>query len=165
MGVSRIAIIGSFRQHYEKVIQALEVFQSINVEITTPKGSNIIKKGISFVRFESDDKEWTDEMVQVVALHRILRADITFVVAPEGYVGRTTCYEIGRIIQAQKPIYFSEMPKDLPICIPDSNISSAINLSKQIESGTFKPMRLYGNTTSKLERLEMDLINGKYQKI
>ena len=57
------------------------------------------------------------------------------------------------------------MPKDLPICIPDSNISSAINLSKQIESGTFKPMQLYGNTSSKLERLEMDLINGKYQKI
>lgn len=165
MEISSIAVIGSFRQHYDEVIQALTTFQSVDVKITTPKGTNIIKEGIPFVRFESDCDEWTDEMVQVVALHRILRADIIFVVAPKGYVGRTTCYEIGRIIQAQKPIYFSEMPNDLPIYIPPSNICSADVLTKQIESGTFKSMPLHGNSSSEIERLEMDLINGKYQKI
>ncbi len=165
MGISSIAIIGSFRQHYEEVIQALTLFQSLGVKITTPKGTNIIKEGIPFIRFESDCDEWSDEMVQLVALHRILRADIIFVVAPKGYVGRTTCYEIGRIIQAQKPIYFSEMPKDLPIYIPDSNICSAEVLTRQIKSGAFKSMQLHGNSSSEIERLEMDLINGKYKEI
>src|SRR4051794_5310793 len=112
-----IAIIGSFRQHYKEVLDAWEVFTRAGIEVTSPKGTSILEGGIPFVRFESDEGRLSDEEVQLIALHRILRASVVYTVAPNGYVGRTTCYEIGRIIQARKPIYFSERPVDLPISI------------------------------------------------
>jgi len=136
--ISSVALIGSFRQHYDAVLKSLRAFTSIGLAVTTPRGSTIVKHGIPFVRFESDESEWTDEMIQVVALHRILRADFVFVVVPNGYVGRTTCYEIGLIIQARKPVYFSERPNDLPVCIPEEHICSASFLAEQIRAGTFR---------------------------
>jgi hypothetical protein len=43
-------------------------------------------------------------------------------VAPNGYVGRTTCYEIGRLVQAARPVYFSDPPDDLPLFVPQSHV-------------------------------------------
>ena len=163
--VSSVALIGSFRQHYISIRESLIVFKGAGLEITTPKGADIIKPGIPFIRFESDHSRWTDEMIQVVALHRILRADFVFTVVPQGYVGRTTCYEIGRIIQAGKPIYFSDLPVDLPLYIPDSHISTAVRITEQIHNGTFHPQQLHNGKENKLEKLERCLINGTYENI
>ena len=101
-----VALIGSFRQHYNVVLESLSAFEAVGLTVTAPRGTGIVKHGIPFVRFESDETEWTDEMIQVAALHRILRADFVFTVVPNGYVGRTTCYEIGRVIQAKKTVVF-----------------------------------------------------------
>lgn len=163
--VSTVALIGSFRQHYNIVLEPLTVFKGIGLLVSTPIGTRIIKNGIPFVRFESDESEWTDEMIQVVALHRILRADFVFVVVPNGYVGRTTCYEIGRIIQARKPVYFSERPNDLPVCIPADHICSASYLAEQILAGRFRPRPLHTNRANLVEKLEQDLLNGHYKTI
>jgi len=104
--ISTVAIIGSFRQHYARVQDAWVALSSLGLTVTSPKGTPIREQGIPFVRFMSDPEKWPDDKVQTVALHRIFRAQFVYVVAPEGYVGRTTCYEIGRAIQAQRPIYF-----------------------------------------------------------
>lgn len=96
--------------------------------VTSPLGSAIIEEGIPFVRFETDEPTWDDPTVQTVALHRILRAQLTYVVVPGGYIGRTTCYELGRIVQAKQPVYFSDRPADLPIAIPASHILTPAQL-------------------------------------
>jgi len=163
--VSSVALIGSFRQHYNVVLESLTAFEAVGLKVTTPKGTRIVKHGISFVRFESDEAEWADEMVQVAALHRILHADFVFVVAPGGYVGRTTCYEIGRVIQAGKPVYFSDRPEDLPLWISDSHICSAAHIVKQIQCGTFRPEKLHTNVSSAVGEFERDLLNGRYRDI
>ncbi len=163
--VSSVALIGSFRQHYNAVLESLTAFEAVGLVVTTPKGAKIVKHAIPFVRFESDEIEWADEMVQIVALHRILRADFVFTVVPNGYVGRTTCYEIGRVIQAGKPVYFSDRPVDLPLVIPDSHISSADQIAKQIHSGTFRPELLHTHVDSSLGELEQDLLHGQYKNI
>src|SRR5215217_654615 len=119
-----VAIIGSFRQHYSEVLAAWASFRAAHWIITSPLGSPIIEEGIPFVRFEADDPRWGDPMVQTVALHRILRADLTYVVAPAGYIGRTTCYELGRILQARRPVYFSAQLDDLPLAVPELWIAS-----------------------------------------
>ncbi len=163
--VSSVALIGSFRQHYNAVLEYLSAFEAVGLAVTTPKGTGIVKHGIPFVRFASDETEWTDEMVQVAALHRILRADFVFAVVPNGYVGRTTCYEIGRVIQAEKPVYFSDRPEDLPLWIPDSHIFSAARIVEQIHCGTFRPELLHTDVSSTVEELERDLLNGRYKNI
>lgn len=154
-----VAIIGSFRQHYNTVIGALLAFRGAGIEITTPKGTGIQEEGIEFVRFHSDPPEWDDPTVQTVALHRILRADAVYVVAPGGYVGRTTCYEIGRVLQAGKPLYFSSHPNDLPIAIPDSHVMTPSALAELVLKGRATPPFEDVSTYSALERR---LLTGDY---
>ena len=163
--IKNVALIGSFRQYYKAVLESLAAFADVGLVTTTPKGTPIVEPGIPFVRFESDETDWTDEMVQVAALHRILRADFVFVVVPEGYVGRTTCYEIGRVVQAGRPIYFSQRPDDLPLFIPDSNIKTAKEIAKEIRTKNFEPSALHTHESSELGRLERDLLDGQYADI
>lgn len=125
IGGRSAAVIGSFRQHYGAVLGAVEAFRAAGWHVTSPLGSGIVREGIPFVRFESDDAALDDNAVQALALHRILRADMTYVVAPDGYVGRTTCYEIGRLVQAARPVYFSNPPADLPLLVPSSHVLPA----------------------------------------
>lgn len=126
--VESVAIIGSFRQRYEQVLEAWQTFSDAGMTVTSPLGSPVIEPGIPFVRFSSDNEEHSDAMVQTIALHRIMRADFTYVMAPDGYVGRTTCYEIGRLMQVPRPLYFSEEPDDLPIAVPASHVTQAAML-------------------------------------
>lgn len=55
-------------------------------------------------------------------LRKILKADAVYVYDPNGYVGKTTCYELGVLISKRKPLYFFEMPKDLPLPISQKQI-------------------------------------------
>lgn len=157
---SRVALIGSFKQHYSHVLGAHDTFRSAGWTVTSPLGDPIIEEGIDFVRFGSDPPDWDNPMVQTVALHRILRADVVYVLAPGGYVGRTTCYEIGRIIQADRPIYFSEQPDDLPIDVPDDNVVSPQRLVDLAVAGRVAP--LYANAQGGNAGLERDLVSGRY---
>ena len=122
--ITKIAVIGSFRQHYDKILSVIDTFKESGLEVTSPAGAEIIEPDIEFVRFTSDSVESDDSTVQSVTIRRIFAADIVYVVAPNGYIGRTTCYEIGRLVQAQLPIYFSEVPKDLPVFVPDEFVAS-----------------------------------------
>jgi hypothetical protein len=165
MTARRVAIIGSFRQHYAAVLAAHVSFKEAGLEITSPKGDPIITPGIDFVRFTSDPVLADDPMVQTIALHRILRADFVYVVAPNGYAGRTTCYEVGRVVQAGRPLYFSEQPNDLPLRIPSSHVLTARQVAEQVQKGDFRPTRIFGTTTDEYARSEEDLLNGHYYEL
>lgn len=122
--LTKIAVIGSFRQHYGKILSVIDKFKKSGLEVTSPGGAEIIEPDIEFVRFTSDSIESDDSTVQSETVRRIFAADMVYVVVPDGYIGRTTCYEVGRLVQAQMPIYFSEVPKDLPVFVPDEFIAS-----------------------------------------
>lgn len=124
----KVAVIGSFRKHYAAVREAISTFRAAGWTVTSPSGSEVLEPGIEFVRFETDDASQSDAEVQSVTLARIFDADIVYVVAPAGYVGRTTCYEIGRLIQAGRSVYFSEHPDDLPIRVPSRFVANAARL-------------------------------------
>jgi hypothetical protein len=101
-------------------------------------------------------------MVQTVALHRILRADFVYVVAPGGYVGRTTCYEIGRIIQLQRPLFFSALPKDLPIAISEDHVYSLEEIVALLGNGGFRPRCMFDSAEDRQGALERDLLLNKF---
>lgn len=161
--VITIAIIGSFKQHYDHVLKVLKQVKELGIEVTSPTGHQIIEEGIPFVRFTSDNADWEDDMVQTVALHRILRADMVYVVAPDGYVGRTTCYEIGRIVQSSRPLYFSEAPQDLPLAVPASHVIAPEALVDKLSRQDLNPAPLTSAGDSLQVRLERMLILGHYK--
>jgi hypothetical protein len=160
----KIAIIGSFRQHYEPVRSAIATFSEAGFIVTSPLGDDVVKPGINFVRFTSDDTRLDDATVQTIALHRILGADFIYVVAPFGYVGRTTCYEIGRVVQARKPVLFSERPTDLPVRVPDSHVLSPVEAALAICSGSAFSSA-FAARRDDYEELEDDLTIGRIRAI
>lgn len=163
-GQPTVAIIGSFKQHNSAVKDACRIFRDAGVFVTSPLGVEIIKEGIPFVRFTTDNADSSDPEVQVLALHRIFRAQFVYVVAPSGYVGRTTCYEIGRVLQARRPIYFSARPNDLPIWVPNEFILSPSVLAQLAIRPGWQPTWLYENGKESSCQLERHLLNGQYKQ-
>lgn len=160
--VDSVALIGSFQHHYREVCSAWLAFSEAGFKVTTPMGTPIIEDGVPFVRFTSDPEDSSDPEIQTIALHRILRADFVFVVAPCGYVGKTTCYEIGRIIQAKRPLYFSQYPDDLPIHVPDEHVKSVPEIISLIQTNTFEPQAMY--IAHDRNPHECDLLDGVYRE-
>ena len=58
----------------------------------------------------------------MITLDKIVAADAVYVYNPKGYVGRTTCYEIGFCFSKRKPIYFYDHPFDLPIPVLEERV-------------------------------------------
>lgn len=156
-----VAIIGSFKQHNEEIQALCHSLRELGITVTNPQGGNIVNVGHEFVRYETDDPELTDDAVQSLALHRILRASFVYAVLPNGYIGRTTCYEVGRVVQARKPIYFSQRPNDLPLGVPDQYILDREALLSRVTDMAWVPEWLFHDGTTVTSNLEQDLIAGR----
>lgn len=159
--IKSVAIIGSFRKkgHFEYIQKMCEAFQKIGLSVTSPKKADIIKPDISFVRLNTDPEKLSDEMVQTIALHRILRASFVYVSCIDGYIGKTTAYEIGRVIQSRTPIYFSQRPDDLPIYVPDHHVITLDAIIDLLKRASFVPRPLYSDLKISQAMLETELID------
>lgn len=155
-----VAVIGSFKKHNDSVQRVCVAVRAAGFTITSPLGSEIVEHGIDFVRFESDATDLSDADVQSLALNRIFAADLVYVVAPKGYVGNTTCYEIGRIIQRRQPIYFSSQPVDLPLYVPPSFVLHHVLLLQEMNSMDWQPAWLFQNDSSPVSISERGLLAG-----
>lgn len=129
-----VSIIGSFRQHYPLVVRAARELAALGIAVRSPKICRIINPGSDYARFETDPPESPDQLIQAVTLAKILSSDLVYVVAPGGYVGRTTCYELGRIHERSIPVYFSAVPRDLPIEISPGSVLCVHDLGRKILS-------------------------------
>jgi len=123
-----VSVIGSFRKYYSEVAKAVEEFESFGMLVRSPPLSVVVNPGGEFTRFQSDDPDVSNRKIQELTMEKILASELVYVVAPRGYVGRTTCYEIGRIHENGIPLYFSQRPKDLPIHVADDMVLSARSL-------------------------------------
>ncbi|GAA0583309.1 hypothetical protein GCM10009546_52130 [Actinomadura livida] len=112
-----VSILGSFRKHYTQIVSTVQAFEANGINVKSPSISRIINPGDLYVRLSSDPQYYSDYKIQEVTLTKILSSDFLYVVNPGGYVGRTTCYELGRAHERGIPTYYLEPIKDLPIKI------------------------------------------------
>jgi len=152
-----IAIIGSFRRHYSTILAAMEVCERAGLNVCSPQRSRIIDPRREFVRLEVDPAHLDDPEVELRALRRILSADLVYVVAPDGYVGNTTCYEIGRVEERGLPLFFSEKPADLPIVVAKAAVVRIAELVREIRSSGRIPVVDDGDLSEVTRRLRADL--------
>jgi hypothetical protein len=124
-----VAIIGSFRQYYQLAVTAALQFESASISVSTPPVSQIVDPEADFVRFETDAPDSEDHEIQSETLERIFESDVVYVIAPSGYIGRTTSYELGRVHERGIPVFYSEAPRDLPIPIADESVKSVEELT------------------------------------
>lgn len=161
-----VGIIGSFKQHYIEVLEAARLLSELGLRVSTPKGGQILKEGIDFVRFDTDFPSYDDPTIQSVTLHRLFGADFVYVVAPQGYIGRTTCYEVGRLLHAGLPVYFSDKPHDFPIKLPKSHTLTLEQLVSKIEKRDFVPSWPFLDESLGLfGELEKEIVSGKYRNM
>ncbi|MCE2578368.1 hypothetical protein [Gluconacetobacter entanii] len=165
MSIKTVALIGSFRkENYPKVIKTLTTFKTAGLNVSSPSGAEIVS-GTEFVRFETDLAEMTDAEIQTATLERIFSADVVYVVTGEnGYVGKTTCYEVGRIIQRKQPIYFFEHPNDLPVHIPAVNVAPPDEFVIRFVEKLEKPSWLYQSDVGEIFDGERRLTSACPQK-
>lgn len=121
-----IAFIGSFRkeEHYEIVKKGVELFRKNHIYVNSPKGSGVSSSIDKFVLFETDPKGLSPADIQMITLDKILKSNVVYVCNLDGYVGRTTSYEIGFCLSRKVPLYFLSKPIDLPIAVPEDHIVS-----------------------------------------
>lgn len=162
MTVTSVAVIGSFRKYNSEIQAVCDEFRGAGLIVTSPQDATVLEPGIPFVRFRKDDADWSDQEIQALALHRIMRADLVYVVAPQGYVGRTTCYEIGRIVQRGRPVYFSAPPNDLPIHVPEESVVPPDTLIAAIRSPAWHPTWLFDQAPQRIVQLERGLLEERY---
>lgn len=160
--VPSIALIGSFRKHYQQILDARSALQKAGILVTTPRGNPVIDEGQLFVRFAGEFEGDDDATVQCYTLHRILSADAVYVVVPGGYIGRTTCYEVGRIVQAGRPVYFSESPQDLPLHVPMTFVVQVDKLVKLVLGKEEGLSTLHAEGEGQCHQLERQLLRGEY---
>lgn len=130
-----VAVIGSFRKFYPEVCRVAGIFAGAGMTVAAPVISTIVNQGAEFVRFAVDPPAASDEELQALALERIFSADLVYVFAPDGYIGRTTCYELGQVLDRGIPIFYSHPIKDLPISIPAGAVCEATALASRFASG------------------------------
>lgn len=128
----QVSVIGSFRKQYEEVVRVVRVLRKMGLNVASPKGSNVCHSIEKFVVFETDNPEFTPEEIQMITLEKILNSDAVYVCDPNGYVGKTTCYEIGFCYSKKKPLYFLEKPKDLPMPINMNQIMGPEEFGKMV---------------------------------
>ena len=106
------SLIGSFRKHFGAIRAVMAQFEQAGIHVLSPKPSDVIDPRVEFVILASDNPMHTEEEIELIALHRILRSSFVYTYNPNGYIGRTTCYEIGRLVERKVPVFFQEKPHD-----------------------------------------------------
>lgn len=135
-----VSIIGSFRKeaHYRLIKEAISEFKKAGLEVLSPKGSDIKNSVDNFVIFESDKQSLSPAEIQIITLNKIIHSDIVYVCNLDGYVGNTTCFEIGFCMSRKIPLYFHSQPKDLPILVSPDRIVTISELTKLAVNGAEK---------------------------
>lgn len=119
-----ITIIGSFRKYYKDICALIDQFEENKITIMSPKKSFIVDNIDGFVILGTDKKNQQPFIIQEHVFENIKKSFCVYVWNPGGYVGKSTCYEIGKIMEMKMPIIFKELPDDLPIKIERSRIKS-----------------------------------------
>jgi len=160
-----VAIIGSFQKYYDDILKLIALFKRNGFHVTSPYQSRITETRLGFVIFEADDESLTDDEIQTDTLRKILNADAVYVYNPKltpeangGYVGKTTCYEIGILMAKNKPLYYLEQPDDLPVPVAKSQIISPQKFIHRLMSNGTHFVLPFKNKT-KCDSAQRDVFN------
>lgn len=141
-----VSVIGSFRKpdHYNVVKKAVLCFKQAGILVLSPKGSRVTRSVDDFVIFESDESALSPAEIQMITLDKIIHSDAVYVCNVNGYVGRTTCYEIGFCLSRGVPLYFLSNPIDLPIPVNQDRVLSIEEFCQTLLAGQAKRIDISG---------------------
>jgi len=107
----KVAIIGSFRKHYEQICETRQLFINEGLNVLAPKAETIINPNVEYVLLDTD-KDESPIIIENKFIKQLLASDLVYVCNPEGYIGLSVMFELGILITSGQEIYFQEEPLD-----------------------------------------------------
>ena len=134
-------VSGSFRQAMGAVQDAVYRLTDAGVRVLSPADPRVVDRFGDFL-FVASDMVRAIKLVQSRHLAAINASDFLWLVAPQGYVGRSGSMEIGFAVATGTPIFSSEVPTDLTLrqyVAPLASPEDAIRVVREQRAGTGDP--------------------------
>lgn len=151
---------GSFRKHFEEIKRVHQLFTDAGIEVLAPAMSEIKAVEDGFVILESDTAS-DPRMTELLYLHNLQslgKEGFSYFVNPDGYIGKSTSYELGIAQLSNVRCFFSEMPKDHPAYIHKNAVWNPENLADFIQQNGKLPEPQVHTNEEKIQALWEELI-------
>lgn len=106
-----IVVSGSFRRYFDGISETVRTFESLGVNVLSPKASKVINPGEEFAVLETDDTN-DPQALEQRHLDAITAADALYLYDPDGYIGDSSKMELGWAIALGKPVFCKEIVSD-----------------------------------------------------
>ncbi len=106
-----VVISGSFRRHFDGISETVKTFDSLGVDIFSPKASKVVNPGDEFAILETDDTG-DPQTLEQRHLDAITNADALYLYDPDGYIGDSSKMELGWAIALGKPVFCKKLVDD-----------------------------------------------------
>lgn len=130
----RIVVHGSFRRHFDHVLEAIETFEDAGFTVLAPETREVIAmtEGFALLDGERGMDPRHIEARYLQHLKRLGGFGFSYFVDPRGYVGRTTSFELGIAQLLGVRSFFLERPVDHPTYYPRESVLSPAALRDYI---------------------------------
>jgi len=113
----RCVLHGSFRKHFKEMVAAHKLFSGAGIEVLAPELSEIKKIEDGFAVLASDPQDADPRLIELLYLRNLKRLGangFSYFLNPEGYIGKSSSYELGIAQISNVRCFFSEKAKDHP---------------------------------------------------
>lgn len=149
-----VTICGSFRKFPETLESALQEFKDYNIEVLSPRSAMILDDLDGFVTLRGDVVEGIDRLssdylpkamraIENSHLSAIRRSDAVWLIAPGGYIGLSTSFEIGWALAHCVPVFYDVRcrPRSIePVMLYASPISGIAELASSVSLPRVDPV-------------------------
>ena len=153
-------IHGSFSKHFSLIKQAKTSFEAAGIAVLAPKTGEPISNNNGFALFE-DERQQDPRLVELLYLHNLkkLGADsFSYFVVPDGYIGKSTSYELGIAQLTNTRCFFSHKLVDHPAYQHRGSIVSSTTLADYIRQHETLPPPAIKRSEARIHQLWQDLL-------
>jgi len=104
----KVTIAGSYRKHFDRIVEAKRRFEELGAQVLRPRSETIAASDAELVRLEGDPDDL--RAVREAQFEAIRACDLLYVVNPGGYAGASACIEVGYAHRGGTPVITSEPP-------------------------------------------------------
>ena len=138
----RCVLHGSFRKHFDLFREAHRVFTDAGIEVLAPEigALTAIRDGFAYLAGQEEQDRRLIELLYLHNLKKLGENGFSYFINPEGYIGKSTSYELGIAQVTNTHCFFFDAPQDHPAYVHENAIWKPVDLAAHIlERGLPKP--------------------------
>ncbi len=109
-----VVVSGSFRKHLLGIQETIRRFESLGIEVLSPKHARPLNSDDAFVFLETDDVR-DPRVLEHRHLEAIRSADALYIFNPDGYIGSSVAMELGWTLALGKRVFASAIATDVTL--------------------------------------------------